>query len=159
MTHPLSSTDISIFYQNLTILVISRNTDKKLHFGTFFLILLIVINSLWVVLINMIAILMMLVKLATPRLPEIRLFWKKSYDVIVFLCDVTNKILSRGSCCIVDMVMRTKFGSSSISTTSFLWGLFNQKNQFFKRYFWFKRIDLKLVWSWIFTKVQQKDGN
>ena len=59
-------------------------------------------------------------KLATPRLPEIRLFWKKSYDVIVFLCDVTNKILSRGSYCIVDMDMWTKFGSSSISTTSFL---------------------------------------
>ena len=53
------------------------------------------------------------------------LFWNKGYDVITFVDDVTNKILSRDSNYIVDVFMWPKFGNSSISmreviTTSIL---------------------------------------
>ena len=44
-------------------------------------------------------------KMATPGLLKIKVFWNKSYDVIVSVHDVTNKILSRDLNYIVDMVM------------------------------------------------------
>ena len=63
----------------------------------------------------MITILMMLAKMATPDLLKTTLFWNKGYDVIIPVHDVSNKILSRDSNYIVDVVMWPKFGSSSIS--------------------------------------------
>ena len=45
----------------------------------------------------MVAILMMSAKFATLGLLEIKLFWSKGYDVIIYVHDITNKILSRGS--------------------------------------------------------------
>ena len=68
---------------------------------------------------------MMPAKMATPGLLKITIFWKKGYDVIISVDDVTNKILSRDSNCIVDVFMWPKFGNSSISmreviTTSIL---------------------------------------
>ena len=58
---------------------------------------------------------MMSAKMATPGLRKIKVFWKKGYDVIIFVNDVTNKILSRDSNYIVDVVTWPKFGNSSIS--------------------------------------------
>ena len=58
---------------------------------------------------------MMSAKLATVGLLKIKAFWNKGYDVITFVCDVTNKILSRDSNYIVDAVKWPKFGNSSIS--------------------------------------------
>ena len=77
------------------------------------------------VLINMVTILMMSAKIITPGLLKIRVFWNNGYDVIIFVDDVTNKILSRDSNYIVDVFMWPKFGNSSISmrevtTTSIL---------------------------------------
>ena len=43
------------------------------------------------------------------------LFWNKGYDVITFVDDVTNKILSRDSNYIVDVFMWPKFDNCSIS--------------------------------------------
>ena len=43
----------------------------------------------------MVRILIMLAKMGTLGLLEIMLFWKKVYDVIISVHDVTNKILSR----------------------------------------------------------------
>ena len=43
----------------------------------------------------MVRILIMLAKMGTLGLLEIKLFWKKVYDVIISVHDVTNKILSR----------------------------------------------------------------
>ena len=63
----------------------------------------------------MVAILMMSAKLATLGLLKIKVFWNKGYDVIISVHDVTNKILSRDSNYIVDVVMWPKFGNSSIS--------------------------------------------
>ena len=58
---------------------------------------------------------MMSAKLATGGLLKIKVFWNKSYDVIISVCDVTKKILSRDSNYIVDVVIWQKFGNSSIS--------------------------------------------
>ena len=54
-------------------------------------------------------------KIATSDLLKIKIFWNKGYDVIIYVHDVTNKILSRDSNYIVDVVMWPKFGNSSIS--------------------------------------------
>ena len=78
---------------------------------------------------------MMSAKMATPGLLKITVFWNKGYDVIISVHDVTNKILSRDSNYIIDVVMWPKFGNSSISMreviiTSILQG-FDQKKRFF----------------------------
>ena len=48
-------------------------------------------SLLKVVLINIVAILMMLAKLPTLGFLEIKVFWNKSYDVIVLVHDVPTK--------------------------------------------------------------------
>ena len=63
----------------------------------------------------MVTILMMTAKMATPGLLKISVFWKKGYDVIIYVHDVTNKILSYDSNDIIDVVMWPKFGNCSIA--------------------------------------------
>ena len=58
---------------------------------------------------------MMSAKMATLDLFEIKVFWSKAYDVMIYVHDVTNKFLSRDSNYIVDVVMWPKVGNSSIS--------------------------------------------
>ena len=58
---------------------------------------------------------MMSAKMATPGLFKITVFWNKSYDIIISVHDITNKILSCDSNYIVDVVMWPKFGNPSIS--------------------------------------------
>ena len=83
----------------------------------------------------MVAISMMSAKLATPSLLKMKVFWNKSYYVLVSVHVVTNKILLRDSNYLVDVVMWPKFGNSGTSIkeaiiVSILSGLF-QKNHFF----------------------------
>ena len=64
---------------------------------------------------------------------QIQIYWNKGSDVIIFVHDVINRILSLVPNYIVDVVMRPKFGNCSTSmrevvTTSvlknhFLWGV------------------------------------
>ena len=54
-------------------------------------------------------------KMATPGLLEKKVFWNKSYDVIIHVDVATKKILSPDSNYIVDLFMWSKFGNSSIS--------------------------------------------
>ena len=63
----------------------------------------------------MVAVLMMSEILATLGPLKMKVFWNKGYDVIIFTYDVTDKILSRDSYYIIDVVMWQKFGNSSIS--------------------------------------------
>ena len=65
----------------------------------------------------MVTILMIPAKLATLGLLSIRLFGNKSYGVIITVHDVSNRVLSRESNHIVDMVMWPKSGNSSMSMT------------------------------------------
>ena len=63
----------------------------------------------------MVTILIMSAKMVTLSLLKIKLLWNNCYDAMIFVYDVINKILSRESNCIVDLVMWPKFGNSSIS--------------------------------------------
>ena len=54
-------------------------------------------------------------KMATPDLLKIKVFWNKGYDVMIFVHDATNKILSGKSNYIIDVAMWPKFGNCSIS--------------------------------------------
>ena len=58
---------------------------------------------------------MMSAKMATPGLLKLMVFWNKGYDVTISVNDVTNKILSRDSNYVIDVVMWPKFGNCSIS--------------------------------------------
>ena len=113
-------------------------------------ILLTFLESLKTFLINMVTILTMSAKMATQGLLKIKKgFLRKGYDVIIFVHDVTNKILSCDSNHIVNVVMWSKFGNSSISVkeviiTSILkW--FDKKNRFFEGWSWFKFDNLGLA--------------
>ena len=79
------------------------------------MILLTFLESMKIILINMVTILMMSAKMATVGLLKVTVFWNKGYDVIISVHDVTSQVLSRDSNYIVDAVMWTKFGNSSIS--------------------------------------------
>ena len=72
------------------------------------------------VLMNMVTILMMSSKIAILGLLKIKLFWKKGYDIILYVHNVTNKILSFDSNYIVDVAMWQKFGK--------LWSWFKSYN-------------------------------
>ena len=63
----------------------------------------------------MVTILMMPAKIITPGLLKIRVFGNNGYDAIISVHEVTNKILSRDSNYIVNVVMWRKFGNCSIS--------------------------------------------
>ena len=69
------------------------------------LILLTFFKSLNIFLINMATVLMISAKMTTPGLLQIKVFWNKGYDVIIYVCDVTNDFLSRDSNYVVDVVM------------------------------------------------------
>ena len=64
-THPLSSTDISFFFNNNQQLLLSQKIQIKMHLNPEFSILLTFFESLKIVLINMVAIFMIPAKLAT----------------------------------------------------------------------------------------------
>ena len=57
------------------------------------------------VLINMVTILMMSAKLATLGLLKTKVFQNEDYDVIVSVHDFVNKVLSRDSNYVVDVVI------------------------------------------------------
>ena len=63
----------------------------------------------------MVAILMMSAKLATLGLLKIKVVWNKGDNVIIYVDDVTNKILSLDSNHFADKVMYPKFGNSKLS--------------------------------------------
>ena len=63
----------------------------------------------------MVKILMMAAKMATLDFLKINLFLNKSYDVINFVHDITNKILSNGWNYYVGVVMWQKSNNSSVS--------------------------------------------
>ena len=64
---------------------------------------------------NVIVILIMPAKLATPGLRKIIIFWNKGYDVIIKVCDINSKTLPHVTNHIVNAVMLRKFDSSSKS--------------------------------------------
>ena len=63
----------------------------------------------------MVAILMILAKMATLGLLKIKVFQSEGYDVLTSVHSLTNITLSRDSNYILDVVMWPKFANSSIS--------------------------------------------
>ena len=63
----------------------------------------------------MLTTLMMSAKMTNPGLCKIKVFWKEGYDVIIFVNDVTIKMLPRDWNYIADVVTWPKFGNSSVS--------------------------------------------
>ena len=102
VTHLLSSAGISIFSSEITIFCYIKKYRHRFHFHTSFLILLTCIVSLKIFLINLVTILMMSEKIATPL--KIKVFLNIVYDVIIYVHYVTSKTLSRDSNYIVDLV-------------------------------------------------------
>ena len=105
VTHPLSSVDINIFSPEISKFCYIKIYRYRLHFDTQFLILLNFIESLKIVLINMVTILMMSAKMATLGLLKIKVFWNKGHEVINSVHDGTNKILSGESNYILNVIM------------------------------------------------------
>ena len=70
----------------------------------------------------MVLILVISAKMDTLGFLQIKLFWKKGYDIIISVNDVTNKILSCDSNYIVEVIMWSKFGNTmrEVITTSIL---------------------------------------
>ena len=63
----------------------------------------------------MATIFIMSAKMAMLGSLKIKLFWNNGYDVIIFVSDITNKVLSRDSNYIVDAFIWSKFDNSSFS--------------------------------------------
>ena len=99
MTHPLSSADISIYSLEISNFCYIKKYRYKLHFNTQLLIILTFLEPLRVDIINMVAI------DANLGLLKIKVFQNKGCDIIFFVHDVNNKILSQDSNYIADMVM------------------------------------------------------
>ena len=73
----------------------------------------------------MVAISMMSANLATLGLLKIKVFWNKDYDIIISVYDVTDKILSRDSNYIVDMVCSgDEVVKGFVQKNLFFWGVF-----------------------------------
>ena len=115
MAQPLSSADINIFLPEISIFLLYQEIKYRLQFNAAFLILLTVFESLKVFLRPVAAILMMSAKLATLGYLKTKVFWNKGYDIMIFVNDVTSKMLFLKSNYIVHVVMWPKFGNSSIS--------------------------------------------
>ena len=90
-------------------------------------------------------------KMATLGFLKIKVFWNNGYEVIIFVPNITNKVLSRDLSYIIEVVMWPKFGNSNISmreviVISISLG-FDQKKQFFEEWSWFKFNSLGLALS------------
>ena len=87
----------------------------RLHFDAYFSIIFTLFESWKIVLINMVTTLMSSAKMATPDLLKIKVFWSKGCDALILCPWLHQKILLRDLNYNVDVVMRPKFGYSSIS--------------------------------------------
>ena len=77
VTHAFSSTDSSIFVPKNNTFCYTKKYRYRFHLDTQFLILLTFRESLRISFLNMVTILMVLAKMATPGLLTIKIFWKK----------------------------------------------------------------------------------
>ena len=130
MTHSLISADISIFSQEISNSCYIKKYRYRLHFNTWFQVL----TFFWICkgsfLINMVAILMILAKLATLDLLKIKIFWNKGYNVIISLYDVSRKFYH-----VIQIITR--------------------KTDIFEGCFWFKFNSLGLANSYRFEILHQ----
>ena len=96
----------------------------------------------------MVAISMMSANMATLGFLQIKVFWNKGFDVITYVIYLINKILSCDSNYILDMVRWPNFGKSRIPRRD-VWEGFDEKNHFFKVWFYLKFNNLGLAHSMV----------
>ena len=77
VTRLLTSTDISIYSPKISKFYYIKKQGFRLHFSTQFLIISAFLESLKICLINLVTILVMPAKMATPSLLKITVFWNK----------------------------------------------------------------------------------
>ena len=108
-----------------------------------------VISIFYIFLINVVSILMMLAKLATPDFLKIMIFQNKDFEAIIFVHGMSNKVLSCDSNYTVFVVLWPKFGNSIISMKEVLELQFykdlTRKTSFFEGCFCFKFNNLGLA--------------
>ena len=153
MTCLLIFADISIFTAEIIFFCYIKKYIYRLHFGTKFLILF---NFSWVLknyVINLFIILMTSAKTATLGFLKVTIFWIKVYHVIIYVNDVTSKIVSSDSNYIVDVFIWLKFDNSN-----FQWEKLSQVN--FIRICQEKLLFLKgsldsslIIWDWRYTQT------
>ena len=110
--HQHFSLEISLFCYIKKLRYRLQLSTKTVIIFTFF-------ESIKIVLTDMLTILMKSAKWSTSALLKMKVFWNKSYGVIIPVHDVTNKILSHDSNYIVDYILDVvtwpKLGNSNIS--------------------------------------------
>ena len=116
----------------------------RLYFSRSFPILLAFLESFKIFLINLVIILMMSAKMATPDLLKVTTFWNKSYDVIISVDDVSNKILSCDSIHIDKKLVSVAFLWEKLSQLQF-YKDFTRKTVFIEGWSWFKFNNLGLA--------------
>ena len=121
VTHPLGSADISIFSPKITKFCYIKKYRYRLHFDAQFLIFLTFIESLKIVLINVVTILMMSAKMATPAFRKIKVFWKTFYDIIISTRTSPTKYYS-----VIQIILKMWSCDQSLVTLAFLWEKLSQ---------------------------------
>ena len=98
---PMSSANISIFSPEISKFYYIKKYRYRLHFDTYFLIILTFLEYLKIVLINLVTTLMTSAKMATRDLLRTKVFWNEGYDVVTYVHDFTSRFLSGDSSYIV----------------------------------------------------------
>ena len=146
MTHPLSSTCISIFSPKIRKFCYNKKYRYRLHFNAWFLNLLTFFVSLRIVLINMVTILMISAKMAALGLLKIKV---SAIKFMNFVYDAINKIFSSDS-----ILLQMWSCDQNLLTLAFLWEKLLQpqfckdltsKTNFFEGWSWFKFTNLGLA--------------
>ena len=109
------SAGISIFSPAISRFCYIKKYRYRLDFDKSLIVLLSFLEPWIIVLINMVTILMMSTKVATPGLLKIKVLWKEGHYVTFSLHDFTNKFLSSTSNDIIDVIMWSNIGNCSIS--------------------------------------------
>ena len=140
----------SAFFHRKSATFLYHKNRYRLYFYTLFQILLTCFESLKVVLINIFVTLMMSAKLANLSSLKKKVFCNKGYDVIISVCDVTNKISSPESNYTVDVVLWPKFGNSSIPHNLNFIRMYSREANFFEGCPWFKLTKfIKFLCPWM----------
>ena len=142
MTDCVSSADISIFLPKISKFCYIKKYRYRFHLDTYFLTLLIFLASLKIVLINMVSILMITAKIATPGFLKIKIFFKKAYGVIVFSMTSPTEFYH-----VIQIIMYMWFCDPILVTLAFLreklsytqfYNDLTKKTAFFEGWSWFK---------------------
>ena len=126
LTHPSTSADIRIFSLGISKFCYIKKCRYKLYFSTEFLFILNFLESFKICLMNLVIILIMSAKMATPGLLKITVSWNKGYDVSFLSMTSPTKIYH-----VIQIILPMCSCDQSLITVAFLWEKLSQP-QFYK---------------------------